>query len=154
MVSCPSRLGPTDGNPNVDHFLRSLATVQGPYAVGVILSGTGSDGTLGIGEIKAAGGVTFAQDEPSAQYPDMPRHAVASGAVDLVLPPREIGARLATCLRILSHNRHRRTGTASAESSDQFLACSPREDLRRRLQCVATRRLSVALPAACCFAAS
>ena len=40
----------------VDHFMRSLATVQGPYAVGVILSGTGSDGTLGIGEIKAAGG--------------------------------------------------------------------------------------------------
>ena len=46
----------------VDHFLRSLASVQGPYAVGVILSGTGSDGTLGVCEVKAAGGLTFAQD--------------------------------------------------------------------------------------------
>ncbi len=80
----------------IDHFLRSLATVQGPYAIGVILSGTGSDGTLGIGEIKAVGGVTFAQDDRSAQYPGMPQSAVASGAVDLVLPPREIAARLAT----------------------------------------------------------
>jgi len=78
----------------VDHFLRSLATVQGPYSVGVILSGTGSDGTLGICEVKAAGGVTFAQDERSAQYGGMPQSAVASGAVDLVLPPDEIAARL------------------------------------------------------------
>ena len=52
-----------------------------------ILSGTGSDGTLGICEIKAAGGVTFAQDDQSAQYAGMPQSAVASGAVDLVLPP-------------------------------------------------------------------
>ena len=105
----------------VDHFLRSLATVQGPYAVGVILSGTGSDGTLGIGEIKAAGGVTFAQDEPSAQYPDMPRHAVASGAVDLVLPPREIGARLATLPQDpISQPAPKNRYAASAESGDQF----------------------------------
>jgi chemotaxis response regulator CheB len=52
--------------------------VQGPHAAGAILSGTGSDGTLGIGEIKAVGGLTFAQDDASAQYPDMPRNAVAS----------------------------------------------------------------------------
>ena len=79
----------------VDHFLRSLATVQGPSAVGVILSGTGSDGTLGVCEIKAAGGLTFAQDEQSAQHVGMPQSAVASGAVDLVLPPQEIAERLA-----------------------------------------------------------
>jgi two-component system, chemotaxis family, CheB/CheR fusion protein len=83
----------------VDHFLRSLAAVQGPFAVGVILSGTGSDGTLGIGEIKAVGGVTFAQDDASAQYAGMPQHAVASGAVDLVMPPREIATRLAALPR-------------------------------------------------------
>ena len=87
---------PEDRRPHypVDHFLRSLAAVQGPYAVGVILSGTGSDGTLGICEIKAAGGLTFAQDEHSAQHSGMPQSAIASGAVDLVLPPDEIAGRL------------------------------------------------------------
>ena len=79
----------------VDHFLRSLATVQGPHAIGVILSGTGSDGTLGICEIKAAGGITFAQDARTAQHGGMPESAVASGSVDLVLPPEEIAKHLA-----------------------------------------------------------
>lgn len=88
---------PDDRRPHypVDHFLRSLATVQGPSAVGVILSGTGSDGTLGLCEIKAAGGLTFVQDEQSAQHPGMPQSAVASGTVDLVLAPDEIARRLA-----------------------------------------------------------
>lgn len=88
---------PDDRRPHypVDHFLRSLAAVQGPSAVGVILSGTGSDGTLGVCEIKAAGGLTFAQDEQSAQHAGMPHSAIASGAVDLVLPPEEIAERLA-----------------------------------------------------------
>ncbi len=89
---------PDDRRPHypIDHFLRSLAAVQGGFAVGVILSGTGSDGTLGICEVKAAGGLTFAQDENSAQHPGMPQSAIASGAIDLVLPPQEIAARLAT----------------------------------------------------------
>ncbi len=78
----------------IDHFLRSLAAVQGPRAIGVVLSGTGSDGTLGLCEIKAAGGLTFAQDEFTAQHGGMPQSAIASGAVDLVLPPEEIAARL------------------------------------------------------------
>ncbi len=88
---------PDDRRPHypVDYFLRSLAAVQGQYSVGVILSGTGSDGTLGICEIKAAGGLTFAQDEHSAQHSGMPQSAIASGAVDLVLPPDQIAARLA-----------------------------------------------------------
>ncbi len=80
----------------VDHFLRSLASVQGPHAVGVILSGTGSDGALGVCEIKAAGGVTFAQDEETAQHRGMPQSAIGSGAIDLVLPPEEIAERLAS----------------------------------------------------------
>jgi two-component system CheB/CheR fusion protein len=88
---------PDDRRPHypVDHFLRSLAAVQGPAAVGVILSRTGSDGTLGLTEIKAAGGLTFAQDEHSAQHVGMPQSAIASGAVDLVLPPDQIAVRLA-----------------------------------------------------------
>ena len=88
---------PDDRRPHypIDHFLRSLAAVQGRHAVGVILSGTGSDGTLGLSEIKAVGGVTFAQDDQSAQHRGMPQSAVASGAVDLVLPPEGIAQQLA-----------------------------------------------------------
>ena len=87
---------PDDRRPYypIDHFFRSLAMVQGPHAVGVVLSGTGSDGTLGVCEIKAAGGVTFAQDE-TAQHTGMPHSAIESGAVDLVLPPSDIGSRIA-----------------------------------------------------------
>ena len=108
---------PDDRRPHypVDHFLRSLAAVQGPSAVGVILSGTGSDGTLGICEIKAAGGLTFAQDEQSAQHAGMPHSAIASGAVDLVLPPDEIAARLAAIRQhpyLAPRRRHRPDGAA------------------------------------------
>ena len=95
MLSVTAR--PDDRRPHypIDHFLRSLAAVQGRHAVGVILSGTGSDGTLGLSEIKAVGGVTFAQDDQSAQHRGMPQSAVASGAVDLVLPPEGIAQQLA-----------------------------------------------------------
>src|SRR5215831_11283365 len=74
----------------IDHFFESLAEAQGPRAIGVILSGSGSDGTAGLRAIKAAGGLTFAQDEESAKYPSMPRNAVQSGFVDAALSPDEI----------------------------------------------------------------
>src|SRR5262249_49223871 len=71
----------------IDHFFESLAEAQGPRAIGVILSGSGSDGTAGLRAIKAAGGLTFAQDEESAKYPSMPRNAIQSGFVDAALSP-------------------------------------------------------------------
>ncbi len=77
----------------VDSFFRSLAEDQGQNAVGIILSGTGSDGSLGIQAIKAEGGIVLAQDE-SAKYDGMPRSAVATGSVDYVLPPEKIAAEL------------------------------------------------------------
>jgi len=83
----------------IDHFMRSLALDAGARAIGVILSGTASDGTLGMKAIKAAGGRTFAQDQASAQYPGMPASAIASGIVDAVLPPESIAKELAA----LSH---------------------------------------------------
>ncbi len=102
----------------VDHFLRTLAAVQGPHSVGVILSGTGSDGTLGMGEIKAAGGVTFAQDDATAQHGGMPQSAIASGAIDLVLSPEEIGRRLG---RLPEHPYLAPEGPAPArEEADDF----------------------------------
>jgi two-component system, chemotaxis family, CheB/CheR fusion protein len=66
----------------VDHFMRSLAEDQGGRSVGVILSGSGTDGTLGLAEIQAQGGVTFAQDETTARHDGMPRSAMAASVVD------------------------------------------------------------------------
>src|SRR5216683_766119 len=84
----------------IDRFLRSLAEDQGSNAIGIILSGTASDGTLGLAAIKAEGGITFTQDEKSAKFDDMPRNAIAAGCVDFVLPPDAIGRELA---RVRAH---------------------------------------------------
>jgi two-component system CheB/CheR fusion protein len=83
----------------IDSFFESLATDHGERAIGVVLSGTASDGTLGLEAIKVEGGITFAQDD-SAKYDSMPRSAVAAGCVDLVLSPKEIAEELA---RIAKH---------------------------------------------------
>src|SRR5262249_35837048 len=69
----------------IDHFFESLAEEQGSRAIGVLLSGSGSDGTAGLRAIKAAGGITFAQDEESAKFSAMPRNAIVSGFVDAAL---------------------------------------------------------------------
>ncbi|MEO7427030.1 MAG: chemotaxis protein CheB [Fibrobacteria bacterium] len=79
----------------IDFFLRSLAQAGDKRSIGVILSGTGTDGTLGLAEIKAAGGITFAQESGSAKFPAMPQSAVAEGCVDLVLSPEGIAQELA-----------------------------------------------------------
>jgi two-component system CheB/CheR fusion protein len=84
----------------IDLFLESLAADQGVDAIGVILSGTASDGTQGIQAVKARLGMTFCQDEGSAKYGSMPHSAIATGAVDFVLPPAKIAEELA---RIDSH---------------------------------------------------
>ncbi len=79
----------------IDHFMRALAEQLGNRSIGVILSGTGSDGVLGMAEIQARGGVTFAQEPASAKYDGMPRSAIGAGCVDYVLPPQEIAGELA-----------------------------------------------------------
>ena len=86
----------------IDCFLRSLAADRGELAVGVILSGTGADGTAGVEAVKTAGGITFAEDSTSARFPAMPENAIASGFVDFVLSPENIGIELA---RIARHPR-------------------------------------------------
>jgi two-component system CheB/CheR fusion protein len=78
----------------IDRFLSSLAEERKCAAIGIILSGTASDGTQGLRTIKAEGGLTFAQDEKSARYAGMPLSAVAAGCVDFVLPPEKIAAEL------------------------------------------------------------
>jgi two-component system CheB/CheR fusion protein len=79
----------------IDHFFESLASHRGNKAIGVVLSGNASDGTLGLKAIKAAGGIAFAQDERSAKFPGMPRSAISAGFVDFVLPPEQIATELA-----------------------------------------------------------
>lgn len=84
----------------IDHLFRSLAADRGTGAVAVLLSGTGTDGTLGMEEIKAAGGITFAQDEATAAFGGMPLNAMQSGCVDRMLDVESIAHELA---RICEH---------------------------------------------------
>ncbi len=86
-------------NLPVDIFLRSLAEDQGENAVGVILSGTGSDGTRGVRAIKEWGGLVMVQDESTAKFDGMPRAAASTGVADFVLPPEEMPSQLLACLR-------------------------------------------------------
>lgn len=74
----------------IDHFFRTLASTHDGHAVGVVLTGTGSDGTLGIREIKAKGGVIIVQDPNEAEFDGMPQSAIATGVVDMILPLSEI----------------------------------------------------------------
>ena len=78
----------------IDYFFRSLAEDLGERAICIVLSGTGSDGTLGVQAVKGAGGLTLAQEERQAQYPFMPRSAILTGMVDHVLPAEEMAAEL------------------------------------------------------------
>ncbi len=84
----------------VDYFFQSLAKEGKNKTIGIILSGTASDGTLGLKAIKAEGGLTFAQDDKSAKYAGMPNSAVDSGNVDIVLPPEALAKEL---IRIGNH---------------------------------------------------
>jgi two-component system CheB/CheR fusion protein len=83
----------------VDTFFYSLAREQQNRAVGVVLSGTASDGALGLKAIKEQGGITFAQEPKSAKFNGMPAAAIATGGVDFVLPPEAIARELATIHR-------------------------------------------------------
>jgi two-component system CheB/CheR fusion protein len=101
VLHTPAR--PASGrNMPIDDFLRALAADQGSRALGVVLSGTASDGTLGLQAIKAAGGITFAQEVRTAKFDSMPRSAIAAGVVDFVLPLDGIARQLVA----LAHNSH------------------------------------------------
>ncbi len=84
---------------SIDHFFRSLAESHDGQAIGIILSGSSSDGALGIEAIKHAGGITFAQEEKSARYYFMPKSAIATGCVDFVLSPEGIARELGELAR-------------------------------------------------------
>ena len=114
----------------IDQFFQSLARDQGNRAIGIVLSGNAQDGTAGLREIKAEGGITFAQDQKTAKFPGMPQSALASGCVDFILSPAKMANKLG---RIASHSALRVTperGEARSAPPDSswrgFSACCAR----------------------------
>jgi chemotaxis response regulator CheB len=102
----------------INRFLVSLAEDQKSAAIGVILSGTASDGTVGSQAIKSEGGVAFAQDPKSAGYPGMPESAILARCVDFVLPPEEIARELVR----LEHLPNAQRTAAVLEAEPPFVA--------------------------------
>jgi two-component system CheB/CheR fusion protein len=142
------KLVPRKGRLNfypVDLFLSSLGRVYRNNAIGIILSGTASDGTLGLKEIKAEGGITFAQDE-TALYQGMPKSAIDLGYVDFVLPPEKIALEL----RALSKNpltglmnsvEYLRNHTIELEKINAFLFAKKNIDFAQYKQTTIYRRI-------------
>ncbi len=104
-------------NLPVDIFFRSLAEDQGEKAVGIVLSGTGSDGTRGVRAIKEWGGLVMVQSEESAKFDGMPRAAASTGVADFILPPEQMPAQLVACLRHPYSTRQSRQVEALSEES-------------------------------------
>ncbi|HMH24726.1 MAG TPA: chemotaxis protein CheB [Puia sp.] len=94
VLQLSARLPKTIRNLPIDVFFRSLAEVHQSHAIGVVLSGTATDGTLGLKAIKDQGGMTFAQEQQSASYDGMPQSAIDAGVVDFILPPEKIPQQL------------------------------------------------------------
>jgi two-component system, chemotaxis family, CheB/CheR fusion protein len=103
-----------------DFFLRSLAEELGERAICVILSGTGGDGSLGLKAVKKKGGLVIAQDPDEAEYDGMPRSAILTGAVDLVLPVAKLPETLAKYGRQLVLNGERRKGLEPDHPPDRL----------------------------------
>jgi len=83
---------PADGvRMPIDFLFRALAREKGEAAIGIVLSGTGSDGTIGLREIHGAGGITIVQEPASAQYAQMPESAISTGITDHIVTPEQIG---------------------------------------------------------------
>jgi len=101
-------------NLPIDHFLRSLAEERGSQAIGVVLSGTASDGTEGLAAIKAENGITFVQSPNTAKFPGMPQSATDAGVVDYSLPLAELAVELVR----LSHHPYVTPGDAKATPLD------------------------------------
>jgi two-component system CheB/CheR fusion protein len=107
----------------IDALLRSLAEDQRHRAVGIVLSGTGADGTVGLAAIHAESGLAIAQEPSSAEFGGMPGSAIAAGAVDLVLPTAEIPERLLAYAAMLAEpNRAQATPARAGDELDHILA--------------------------------
>jgi len=138
--------------PSVDTFFRSLATDCGPRAVGIVLSGSGSDGAAGIKAIREAGGVTIAQRPESAKYDSMPKAAIHTGVVDSIVAPEEIGREL---MRVAAHRpgKRPRRSHAHADAYENIMRILERQigvDFFKYKQSTIRRRLDRRLIATGC----
>jgi two-component system CheB/CheR fusion protein len=108
----------------IDHLFQSLAENSQSNSIGIVLSGLGSDGSLGIRDINSHGGVTFAQSIETAAYSNMPENAIASGCIDFVLSPEDIAIELIKLSKQFPVNTPASDGivTASKAETDQILA--------------------------------
>ena len=113
----------------IDSLFQSMARVLGPRATGVVLSGTGSDGALGLIAIKEAGGFALTQQPETAKFDGMPRAAIETGAVDLILSPQDIAAHLADI-----GNHPYVSAAPEAEPASAWLSAAQREELSALLQ--------------------
>lgn len=117
----------TDQNHNrglnlpIDIFLRSLAQDQKNNAIGIILSGTGSDGSLGLRAIKEVGGMVMVQDERSAKFDGMPKSAIATGLVDYILPPEQMPTELKKFMAHPYINKQEQEETEMDQIDESFL---------------------------------
>jgi len=116
LMLTPRRKGPAQHLP-INIFMRSLAEQRRSGAIGVIFSGTGADGTSGMEDIKAEGGITFVQEPGTAKYDSMPRNAIDSGCVDFILRPRDIAREIA---RIQHHPYLQTQEGAGAERGEEL----------------------------------
>jgi two-component system CheB/CheR fusion protein len=105
----------------IDLFFTALAREFGKYAIGVVLSGTGSDGTRGAVAINDAGGFLLAQEPETAKFDGMPRSAIATGLVDAILPPEELGPRVLDHISQVSRISVRGTRAAVGYDKDSAL---------------------------------
>lgn len=108
LLSEPDR--PRGRRVPIDLFFRTLAETHGSQAAAIVLSGVGSDGTLGLTRVKELGGLTLVQEPSEAEYPDMPRSAIATGLVDVVLPVSQMPQQL------LAYLQHSATSAVSLEA--------------------------------------
>ncbi|HEX5234333.1 MAG TPA: chemotaxis protein CheB [Silvibacterium sp.] len=97
----------------VNFFMHSLAQERKSGAIAIVLSGTGADGTVGMEDVKAEGGITFAQDPATAKYDGMPRSVIDAGCVDFILAPKEMGKEL----RRIQHHPYVHLETPEDEDS-------------------------------------
>jgi len=102
----------------IDFFFRSLAQDQHERAICIVLSGTGSDGSLGVRAVKGEGGMVMAQNPESTDFSGMPSNAIATGLVDYILPPAEMPARLIAYAAHAFGNKIRRTSPPSVTAED------------------------------------
>ncbi len=116
----------------VDSFFHSLAEDQGERAIAIVLSGTGSNGSLGLRFIKAEGGIVIAQDPETAAFEGMPRSAIGTGIVDLILPPEQMPQAL------LDLARHSYLSQPAAAMSPAAAGNEPEATLDAVLALVAT----------------